>query len=54
MDITAFTDSATELGVAVAAVGAAVVGIYAATKTFGFITAWIGKAFGAGKGRAGT
>lgn len=52
IDLTAFTSSATDIGTAVGTVGAALVTAYVATKSFGFITAWVGKLFSAGKGRA--
>jgi hypothetical protein len=52
IDLTEFTDSATDLAVAVGVVGAALVGTYVATKSFGFVTAWVGKLFGASKGKA--
>jgi hypothetical protein len=53
MDLTIFTSEATDLGVGIGVVGAAVVATYVATKSFGFVTAWIGKLFGSAKGRAG-
>lgn len=53
MDITEFTGAATDIGVAIPLVGAAVVTAYVATKTFGFVTTWIGRLFGAGKGKSG-
>ena len=54
IDISGFTTSATDLGVAVGLVGAALVTTYVATKSFGFVTAWVGKLFGAAKGKAGS
>jgi hypothetical protein len=53
MDLTEFTAAQTELATAVGVVGAAVVAIYVSTKTFGFVTAWVGKMFGAGRGKSG-
>lgn len=51
MDLTPFTDAASDLGTAVGVVGAALVTAYVGTKTFGFVIAWIGKLFSASKGR---
>jgi hypothetical protein len=52
MDLTIFTDNATQLATGIGVVGAAVVGTFVATKSFGFVTAWIGKLFGSAKGRS--
>jgi hypothetical protein len=52
MDLTPFTGAATDVGVAIGVVGAAIVVAYSARKTFGFVTAAIGSLFGAGKGKA--
>lgn len=52
IDITDFTTAATDLGVAVGVVGGALVTAYVATKTFGFVNAWVSKLFSASKGRA--
>ena len=53
MDLTIFTDEAAALATAIGVVGAAVVATFVATKSFGFVTAWIGRLFGSAKGRAG-
>jgi hypothetical protein len=53
MDLAIFTSNATDLGTAIGVVGAAVVATYVLTKSFGFVTAWVGKLFGAAKGRVG-
>lgn len=49
MDLTEFTAADTALTTAVATVGAATVGVYVATKGFGFVKAWIGKLFRSAK-----
>lgn len=53
IDLTDFTASATDLGVAVGVVGAASVVAYVGTKGFGFVRRWIGTLFGASTGKAG-
>jgi hypothetical protein len=53
MDITPFTDAGTDLLTNIGVVGAVVVTTFVAVKSFGFITAWVGKLFGSAKGRAG-
>lgn len=53
MDLTAFTDAQTDLAAGIATVGAALVTVYVATKSFPFITAWVGKLFNAARGRSG-
>jgi len=52
IDLTAFEDVVTDVGVAVGVVGGALVTAYVATKSFGFITAWVKKLMDAAKGRA--
>ena len=54
IDVSSFTTAGTDLLAAVAIVGVAVVGMFVATKGFGFVTAWVGKLFGAAKGKAGS
>jgi hypothetical protein len=53
MDLTIFTDNATTLATGIGVVGAAVVATFVATKSFGFVSAWIGRLFGSARGRAG-
>jgi len=54
IDISDFTAAATDLGTAIPLVGAALVTTFVATKGFGFVIAWVGKLFGAARGRAGS
>lgn len=51
MDLTVFSGEVTALAAGIGVVGAAFVGTSVLTRSFPFITAWVGKLYSAARGR---